>query len=468
MWYRKAKMMIDRNAFEKMAAAGMSRLLQHMVSGPFAILSADRVGMTPQDMREARRRLKSTLRDLGYGFVDTKGAWREETGEYAHEGSVFVPGMRPEEAEQLGRALNQESVIVGEDGKFSFMNLMGEETSHGGTFDLSDTLRIPDPTEAPEMYTQIGNRKFEFRLDEDPDDMFHPERVQRLRQQFDALPSPRPPVHEDAFVAHSYAGKPPPMMPKFGVRLAGSGQSLGNLQVVEAMSTYVPFVAKLREDQPRFDPSPRWGEPVPVPVRGTGVRTASLMDLDEFVPGEFEAYEEALGNISKFRGGVPALFTDHNPGHNIKGFDSLYVGPSGDVFLLQPHQHNETARRVLRTVHPDLPLNLVKGHLAGGYSHTDLTRVSGIQRIQIYPDGMGVTIEMSRPPNRAQLDAIRDTYSMTPMERFVAEINLDGKNVAHLTSFSQLVHFVNNWNPDDPSSVEALNPMLSGLYDRRR
>lgn len=467
MWYRKAKKMVDRNAFEKLAAAGMGRLLQHMVSGPFAILSADRIGMTPEERNRARYRLKRTLRDMGYGFVDTKGAWREETGEYANEGSVFVPGMKPEDAELLGRALNQESVIVGDGGKFSFMNLMGDRASIDGEFDLSHTLRIPDLTESPEMYTQIGNRKFEFRLDEDPDDMFHPERVQRLRQQFDALSSPRPPVHEDAFVAHSYAGNPPPMMPKFGVRLAGSGQSLGNLQVVEAMSTYVPFVAKLREDQPRFDPSPRWGEPVPVPVRGTGVRTAGVMDMVEFVPGESEAYEDALAGFSKFQGGVPDLFSTQRPGGNVKGFDSLYVGPSGKVFMLDPHQHNETARKVLRTVHPDLPANLSKGMLAGGYSHTDLTMASGIQRIQIYRDGMGVTIEMSRPPNRTQLNAIRDAYMMTPMDRFVAEINLGGKTLAHLTSFGQLVHFVNNWDPDDPSSVEVLDPRLGELYDRR-
>ena len=230
----------------------------------------------------------------------------------------------------------------------------------------------------------------------------------------------------------------------------------------------VLFAAKLVEDQPRFDPSPRWGEPIPVPPsREAGVRTAGVMDVPEFAPGEPEAYEDALGNVARFRGGVPELFSTQMPGMNMKGFDSLYVGPSGDVFMLTPHQHNETARSVLRAVHPDLPANLVQGRVAGGYSHTDLTRASGIQRIQIYRDGMGVTVEMANPPNRRQLDAIRDAYMMTPMDRFVAEINLNGETLAHLTSFGQLVHFVNNWDPDDPSSVEVLDPRLGALYDRK-
>jgi hypothetical protein len=157
---------------------------------------------------------------------------------------------------------------------------------------------------------------------------------------------------------------------------------------------------------------------------------------------------------------VGDLFSQHNPGgHNLLGFESLYLGPSGDFFLLQPHTHDDTARSVLRSVHPELPAvkdrRLKKG---GGYTHTDLTKASGIQRIQIYRDGMGVTIDMENPPNHTQLSAIRDAYMMTPMQTFVAEITMGGKLLAHLTKFDQLRAFVNNFDPASPDSTRITNP----------
>ncbi len=447
-------------AFERLAAAGMGRLLQHMVDGPYAILSADRVGMTREQRDDARGRLKNMLRELGYGWVDTRGAWREEgEDEYSRENSVFVPGLPSELAEQIGRILDQDNVIVGDRGAFSFLNLKPgpDEPESDGVERLEDHLVIPDLSSSPEMYTEIGRRKFELQFPkpdekEIPGGRFSPEGVDRVREQLDRIRKPRPPVHEAAFFAHAYAGPPPHwMLPVSGLRFAGSkkeckGQTGGlPLNSFYRLAYYLPFAARVVEVLPEFHPSPRWGEP----VRRSGVRTAGVMDMAEFVPGESEAYEEALADIARFHGGVADLFTAHNPGQNMRGFDSLYVGSSGNVFMLDPHRHDETARRVLRTVHPELPEILTKGQKAGGYTHTDLIQASGVQRIQIYSDGMGVTVEMSRPPNHDQLRTIRDIYSMTPMERFVAEINVDGKLLTHLTTFPQLVNFVDNWNPDD-------------------
>ena len=263
-------------------------------------------------------------------------------------------------------------------------------------------------------------------------------------------------------VVFRYEGKPPIMTAKSGAR----SESSGAFERVGSMSYRIPFVAELVKVLPEFEPSFRWGEPAP--VHGTGTRAANIMDVDGFVPEESGVYEDVLEEFSKFRGGVDELFSTQRPGQNLKGFNSLYVGPSGDAFLLDSHQHDETARSVLCTVHPDLPANLRGKRLkAGCYSHTDLTLASGIQRIQIYRDGMGVTVEMRRPPNGEQLGAVRDAYMLTPMDRFVAEINLDGELVAHLTSFGQLVHFVDNWDPNDSCSIEVLDPRLAELCNRR-
>jgi len=471
-------MVTQMNAFERLVAAGLGRLLQQMVSGPYAILSADRVGMTREQRDAARMRLKNMLRELGYGWVDTRGASREgDQDEYSMEDSVFVPGMSSEEAARIGRALDQYSVIVGDRGTFSFLNLKPQpgDPDSDGVERLEDHIVIPDLSSSPNMYTEVGRRKFELHLP-DPDEKaipggrFSPEGIARVREQLDRIGRPRPAVHEDAFLAHAYAGPPPHwMIPVSGLRFAGSkkeckGQT-GGLPLIDfdRLAYFIPFVAESREVPPHFDPSPRWGEPVPVPVRGTGVRTASLMDLDEFVPRDPEAYEDALGNVARFRGGVTDLFRTQRPGtNNVKGFDSLYVGPSGNVFMLDPHQHNETARRVLRTVHPELPANPVK-RVAGGYTHTDLTLASGIQRIQIYRDGMGVTVEMCRPPNGLQLGAVREAYMLTPMERFVAEINVAGTTIGWFTSFGELVEFVNGWDPTQPEEMVRRWPWLVGV-----
>ena len=199
---------------------------------------------------------------------------------------------------------------------------------------------------------------------------------------------------------------------------------------------------------PHFQPSPHWCVPiVPPPPQA-------------FAPVLPEAYEEALAGVARFVGSASGLFTGPRPGQNMKGFDSLYVGPSGDLFLLHPHQHNETARQVLRTVHPELPANPVK-RVAGGYTHTDLTQASGIQRIQIYRDGMGVTVEMCRPPNDGQLGAVREAYMLTPMGRFVAEINVVGTTVGRFTSFGELVEFVNGWDPTEPEEMVRRWPWLA-------
>lgn len=187
-----------------------------------------------------------------------------------------------------------------------------------------------------------------------------------------------------------------------------------------------------------------------------------------FTPAAPEVYEEVLAGLARFVGDVDELFRIHRPGNaNMNGFESLYVGPSGRFFLLRPHTHDETARTVLRTVHPELPPNLRgKGLKAGGYKHTDLTLASGIQRIQIYRDGMGVTVEMCRPPNGRQLEAVRDAYMKTPMSKFVAEINVVGTTLGWFESFGELVAFVNEWDPNDPEGMLRRWPELAGLWER--
>jgi len=207
---------------------------------------------------------------------------------------------------------------------------------------------------------------------------------------------------------------------------------------------------------PELIPSPHWGVPIvpPPPL--------------PFAPATSEVYEDVLAGLARFVGDAGELFRTQRPGNaNAMGFESLYVGPSARFFLLHTHTHDETARTVLRMVHPDLPASKVKGRKAGGYKHFDLTLASGIQRIQIYRDGMGVTVEMCRPPNGGQLGSVRDAYMRTPMSRFVAEINVVGTTTGRFTSFGDLADFVGNWDRAEPDEMLRLWPWLAGVLEDR-
>jgi hypothetical protein len=204
---------------------------------------------------------------------------------------------------------------------------------------------------------------------------------------------------------------------------------------------------------PQFEPSPHWGRP-PIPSPSPS-----------FAPVAPEVYEEVLAGMARFVGEVDELFRLHRPGiNNMAGFASLYLGPSGRFFLLRPHSHLEVAGKIMRSLHPHVPPPGCRRSKGGGWSHSDLSLVSAIQRLQIYGDGIGVTVNMDNPPNQMQLDAIRSAYLRTPMGRFAAEIDHDGRTLITLGSFAELVRFVGCWDPERSDEVLRISPKLAGLY----
>ena len=196
------------------------------------------------------------------------------------------------------------------------------------------------------------------------------------------------------------------------------------------------------DELPQFDPSPHWGE--------RAVPAAS----PTFTPAAPEAYEEVLARLARFVGDVDELRGTQRPGNrNLKGLDSLYLGRSGVFYLLQPHTHDIIAGTVMRKIHPEVPPSGDHKSKGGGWTHHDLSRASGIQRIQIYSGGMGVAVNMDNPPNRAQLDVVREAHARTPRARFVAEIDLGGRTLVTLGTFDELARFVSHWDPHDPDKM---------------
>jgi hypothetical protein len=432
-----------KNNFERMAAAGMGQLLRHMMEGPFAIVSAERGEMTPQEKDIAMRSLKKHIHDLGYGFVDTKGAWRDQGSDvFSQEGSVFIPGIDAEKAEAISRKFGQEAVIIGDDGIFELLYTEPEyKTPPANERDqrfLSEILQVPPLEDSPDMYTEVGNKKFVFETDKSLG--FTPEEIEKRQKDFESLIRNPKKVQSSVFHVWGYKGNPPPMM-----RRSMLGQIINEPVTIPSMAYYIPFTASVYEDLPRFDPSPHWLKAMT--RRAEVAAVPAVYDSD--------VYEEALGGLSRFHGSVNEVFDKHKlGGSNLAGFDSLYLGPSGKLFLLEPHTHDDTSGKVLRKVHPEMSFN--KRLKGGGCTHTDLSSRSGIQRLQVYRDGMGVTIDMGNPPNQTQLGAIRSVFKQTPMETFIAEINFEGKTVATLKSFSELVSFVNNFDPKNPETTKVI------------
>lgn len=187
---------------------------------------------------------------------------------------------------------------------------------------------------------------------------------------------------------------------------------------------------------PRFELSPHWGK-----------RNERFSSLQE-VPLPPEKYEEALGGVSTGFGEASQMYTSHNLGKNIKGFSSVFVGPSGQVFVIPSHQHLDVAGRVLSTLHPSGPKGGINMKQKGkGWDHSDLSSASGIMRAQVWRDGVGVSINMENPPNQKQLDAIRDLFSKTSQDRFVAEVT-DREGNLVIDSYAGLVAYVKNYGKE--------------------
>lgn len=95
-----------------------SRLWKYQESDKidFAILSADRSERTEEENAEKNKELKKDIKDMGYWYTELKGGYVEVTegGQRVPvdgENSLLVPNMKKEEAIELGKKYDQDSVM---------------------------------------------------------------------------------------------------------------------------------------------------------------------------------------------------------------------------------------------------------------------------------------------------------------------------------------------------------------------
>ena len=137
-------------------AAGLSRIFRHLDEGPFAIVSAERGTMTPEENEQRTQDLKTRIRDLGFGFIPAIGMW-----EGAEENSLFIPDIPRDAAQGLSSMFDQDAFIWGDEGTYSVISTLGGNVYDSGTVKDRFHYLGKEEVDAP-AYTEVKQRRFKL------------------------------------------------------------------------------------------------------------------------------------------------------------------------------------------------------------------------------------------------------------------------------------------------------------------
>jgi len=142
------------NLTQRITEASLSRILHHTEEGQWAILTSWRDELTPEQNKSNFIEFKQAIRSLNLGFIPLRGKWRDEaTGEIVSEPSVFVIGMKPQDAHRIGNKYNQDAVLVGSPGEVQLIFKSGGKEKIGSKFSAKDANNI---------FSEWKGRKFVF------------------------------------------------------------------------------------------------------------------------------------------------------------------------------------------------------------------------------------------------------------------------------------------------------------------
>jgi len=149
---------------DKIASAGLSRLICHALNNRFAIMSAFRGERSREDNIRQDRDLRSLLRHYGYGFMRTKGWYREDENNplarYLNEMSLFIIGIPEDEVKILCEICDQSAYIWGEKGRYVVKDVESGEIWQEGC--VAEDFRQMSFDEPPVNSTEIKGRRFTF------------------------------------------------------------------------------------------------------------------------------------------------------------------------------------------------------------------------------------------------------------------------------------------------------------------
>ena len=120
---------MERRKPYKLDEASLARAYQHVVEkkvSSWGMLTAYRYANSKKQNIEANKKLEADLRTKGYGFFKVEGHWQEcqdsnlnyvdcpkDKLQDSIEVSLFVPGMKKEDAKSLCKKYEQDAVIYG-------------------------------------------------------------------------------------------------------------------------------------------------------------------------------------------------------------------------------------------------------------------------------------------------------------------------------------------------------------------
>jgi len=102
--------------------SSLSRIMGHIKGERnFGVVSAFRGGLGKKENMERHAELKDAVRDMGYGFIEMRGGYKEEDGGFVNELSLFIPNVSKRDIMDLGTKYDQDSVIFKDKSQFSLI-----------------------------------------------------------------------------------------------------------------------------------------------------------------------------------------------------------------------------------------------------------------------------------------------------------------------------------------------------------
>ena len=106
---------------EYLQESSLSRIMTHVTKTEnFGVMSPFRKEFSDKENLEHYKELKELVREKGYGFIELKGGYQEETG-FVNEKSLFIPNIKKKEMMELGKKYDQHSVIIKDNKAFAMV-----------------------------------------------------------------------------------------------------------------------------------------------------------------------------------------------------------------------------------------------------------------------------------------------------------------------------------------------------------
>ena len=107
------------NGKDFIVESSLSRVWQHVTKpkSTFGVISPFRKENSKKENEDNYIELKKIVRDMGYGYIEMKGGYKEEEG-FVNERSLLIPNIKRKEIVDLGKQYDQWSVLFKDEKQF--------------------------------------------------------------------------------------------------------------------------------------------------------------------------------------------------------------------------------------------------------------------------------------------------------------------------------------------------------------